>query len=147
VKRARRYERPLTVLALSIDKESFSVPTSRMVEEVQQAMMKEYTLAGISRVLDDNLQSFDTIALRDNCFIVVLPETTVDRVPQIGQRLEMEIKDKTGIQVDVGAASFPKEAMTFESLIELAMANAKRTEDTRFPTISPHKQQTITQEA
>jgi GGDEF domain-containing protein len=147
VKRARRYERPLAVMALSIDKEFFDAPIPKIVEDVQQAMMKEYTLAGISRVLDDSLQSFDTIALRDNCFIVVLPETTLDQIPQIGQRLEMEIKDRTGIQVGIGAASFPKEAMTFESLIELAMANAKQTGQTRIPTREPHKQQPITQEA
>jgi GGDEF domain-containing protein len=147
VKRARRYERPLAVMALSIDKQFFDTPTPKIVEDVQQAMMKEYTLASISRVLDDSLQSFDTIALRDNCFIVVLPETNLDQIPQIEQRLEMEIKDKTGIQVGIGAASFPKEAMTFESLIELAMANAKQTERTRIPTREPHKQQPITQEA
>lgn len=147
VKRARRYERPLAVMALSIDKGSFNAPTSKLVEQVQQAMMKEYTLAGISRVLDENLQSFDTIALRDNCFIVVLPETATEQVPQIGQRLQTEIKEKTGVQVGIGAASFPKEAMTFESLIELAMANANQTEDPRVPNIKPHNQQTITQEA
>jgi GGDEF domain-containing protein len=146
LRRARRYGRPLAVIALKVDEETFNVPLPKIVEEVQQAMMKEYTLAGISRILDSNLQSFDTIALRDNCFIVLLPETA-DQISQIGQRLEKAIKDNMGIQVGVGAASFPNEAMTFESLVELAMVNAKQSEKNRIRTMMNHKQQAITQEA
>ena len=146
LRRARRYGRPLAVIALKVDEEIFKIPLPNIVEEVQQAMMKEYTLAGISRILDSNLQSFDTIALRDNCFIVLLPETA-DQISQIGQRLEKAIKDNMGIQVGVGTASFPNEAMTFESLVELAMVNAKQSEKNRIRTMMNHKQQAITQEA
>lgn len=148
IKRARRYERPLSVMALKVDTETIQAALPRMVKEVQQAMMREYTLAGMARTLNDNLHGFDTIALRDNFFIVVLPETTSETVPHITQRLEKAIKEKLDIQVQIGTASFPDQAMTFERLIELAMANTNQRTDA---SISPkpslnHKQQIVTQE-
>lgn len=146
LRRARRYERPLAVLALSVDEKSFQMPSPKIVKEVQLAMMKEYTFAGISRILDENLQSFDTIALRNNNFIVVLPEIASEQVSQISQRLQKAIKENIGIQVGVGAASFPDEAITFESLIELAVANASQSRETQLPAMSG-QQQAITQEA
>ncbi|MEW5958567.1 MAG: hypothetical protein AB1801_12625 [Chloroflexota bacterium] len=140
MRRARRYERPLMVLAIKADQESLQVAVPRVVEDVQQAMMKEYTLAGISRILNDNLQSFDTIALHDDYFILVLPETSTDQLPQISQRLEKAVKEKMGLQLEIGAASFPKEAITFESLIELAIANANQPQKPIFPSRKPQQQ-------
>ena len=145
VKRARRYERPLAIMALKIGEEVMHDVLPQVVKSIQQAMMKEYTLAAIARILDDNLQGFDTIALRDDNFIVMLPETLDGQALHIAQRLEKAIKDKMDISVKIGIASFPREAMTFESLVELAMANADRREEIGF--LIEHKQHSLTQEA
>lgn len=130
IKRARRYERPLAVMAMKIDEESVQVALPQMVQEVQKAMMKEYTLAGLARLLNDNLQGFDIIALWNDYFIIVLPETTADAIPSISQRLEKTIKEKLSIPVHIGAATFPDKAMTFERLVELAKTNADQQAET-----------------
>jgi len=126
VKRARRYQRPLTVIALKIDDESIQIALPQIIENVQRAMMKEYILASVARTLDENMHDFDTIALRDNHFILMLPELPAEETPLITQRLEKLIKEKMNIRLQVGAASFPNDGVTFESLIELAVENARQ---------------------
>lgn len=124
VRRAARYGRPLVMVAIKIDEESVQLPLPAVVKDVQNAMMKEFTLASIAKSLDENLLSFDIIALRDNYFIVTMPETSAQDISPTVQRLENAIKDKLGIAVRVGAASFPNEAVTFEHLVELAIEKA-----------------------
>lgn len=126
VKRARRYQRPLTVIALKVDNQAVQAALPQIVKDVQQAMMQQFVLAGIAHVLDDNMHDFDTIALRGNDFIIVLPELSAEEAPLVAQRLEKVVKEKMNINPQIGTASFPNEAVTFESLIELAVANADR---------------------
>jgi GGDEF domain-containing protein len=125
VKRARRYHRPLAVIALKVNEEDIQVAIPDMVRDVQQTMMRQYVMAGISRILDDNMHDFDTIALRDNHFILVLPEIAPDEAIRIAQHLEEAVKEKMRINLEVGTATFPDEAMTFESLVELALQNTE----------------------
>lgn len=126
VKRSRRYHRPLAVIALKVDENDIHVSIPKMVQEVQQTMMRQYVMAGISRILDDNMHDFDTIALRDNHFILVLPELAPDEADRIAHQLKDAIKEKMKINPQVGTAVFPDEAMTFESLVELALQNTEK---------------------
>jgi GGDEF domain-containing protein len=125
VKRARRYHRPLAVIALKVEESDINVLLPQMVKEVQYAMMRHYVLAGIARILDNNIHDFETIALRDNNFILVLPEITGEEADQIAQKLQGAVKENLKIQLQVGTANFPGEAMTFESLVEMALKNAQ----------------------
>ncbi len=126
VKRARRYNRPLSVIALQVDDKNIDIILPKMVEEAQQAMMKEYAFASIARTLGDNTYDFDTIALYDDCFILVLPEVTQERVSAIAQRLKKVVKEKINVELQVGLAVYPDEAITFESLVELAKQKANQ---------------------
>jgi len=126
VKRARRYHRPLALIALKVNEADFQIVLPKMVKEVQQAMMREYTMAGIARILAENMHDFDTIAVRDNNFILVLPEISAEETAHIAQKLEDTVKEKMKVKLQVGTASFPNEAMTFESLVELALKNTQQ---------------------
>jgi GGDEF domain-containing protein len=97
-----------------------------MVKEVQQAMMREYVMAGIARILDDNMHDFDTIAVHNNHFVLVLPEIPAEEAAQIAQKLEDAVKEQMKIRLQVGTATFPNEAMTFERLVELAIEKAQK---------------------
>ncbi len=124
VKRSRRFQRPLGMITIQVDPQTIQVLLPQMIKEVQQVMMKEYVLAAIARILDQNMHDFDTIALRDNSFILVLPETVEEDLPLVVQRLEKAIKENLNVRLNIGTASFPAEAETFERLIEVAQANA-----------------------
>jgi GGDEF domain-containing protein len=123
LKRARRYQRPLSVITLKVDEQSIRVALPKMIKVVQQAMMKEYVFANVSRILDDNIDDFGTITLRDNHFIVVLPEKTIHETSLMAQSLEKTIREKMDIEFQTGMASFPNDAITFEALIEQALKN------------------------
>jgi len=123
VRRARRYQRPLTVIALKIDDQSIQLALPKMVKAAQQAMMKEYVLANVARILNDNVDDFGTITLRDNHFILVLPEKTASEASLIAQGLKKTIQEQVDIKLQTGLANFPNEAITFEALIEQAVKN------------------------
>jgi hypothetical protein len=125
VKRARRYQRPLAVIALTVDESTIQLLLPETIKKIQQALMKEYVLAGIARILDDNMFEFDTIALRDNSFVLVLPEVAAHDVSHIIQRIEKSIKEQLEVKVKLGAAALPDDAVTFESLVEMALENAE----------------------
>jgi hypothetical protein len=126
VKRARRYHRPVAVIALKVNDTDFQAMLPQMVKEVQQAMMKEYVMAGIARILDNNMHDFDTIAVRDSHFILVLPEIPAEEAVHTAQKLADAVKEQMKIKLQVGTAAFPNDAMTFERLVELALENAKK---------------------
>lgn len=124
LRRARRHQRPLSVVTLRVDPESIQVTLPKITEEVQRAMMNEYVLARITRILDQNVTDFGTIALRDNHFIVVLPETPGSDAPLVAKNLQQAIQKELDIQLFTGTASFPNDAVTFEALVERAIKDA-----------------------
>lgn len=144
VKRARRYQRPLAVVAVKVAEKDINVALPRMVKEVQAAMMREYVLARIARILRDNIYDLDTIALNDDHFVIVLPEIEADRVPAVAKRLEKAVKEKLDVQLNIGTASFPNEAVTFESLVELAVQNASQNEKVLQAQLRQSNQQAMT---
>ena len=140
--RARRYHRPLSVVTLKLDPESVEVALPKLTKEVQQAMMQEYLLAGITRILNDNVSDFGTISLRNNHFIVVLPETNEMDAPLVAQKLAAAVQESMNIDLLTGSASFPHQAITFETLIEHAMndADQKGVEQSRkWPRMPKHQ--------
>ena len=130
LKRARYYQRPLAVIALEIDPTTMKAQIPEIMKDVQQAMMKEYVMAKAARILDDKLHEFNAIALHDNRFIVLLPETNSDHVNEIALRLESELLHKMKLRLQVGTASFPRQGITFETLIERAIENIGKSPDT-----------------
>jgi GGDEF domain-containing protein len=123
VKRARHYERPLSVIALKVDQKVFEIALPQIVKEVQHAMRKEFVLARIARILDQTLHDFETITLRHDCFILVLPETDAEHASLVAERLKEAVRQEMKLKLKVGAATFPEQAVTFEGLIELATHN------------------------
>jgi len=138
VRRARQHGRPLTMLALEVDENSVSVAMNQMVKEVQQAMMEQFVLAGVAGVLCDELQDFDIIAQQDNRFLVLLPETKKEDLVNVINPLRQAVLERTGIKLQVGAAAFPGNGMTFESLVEEAIKDVDRPFLSRSRQVKPY---------
>lgn len=124
LRRARLHHRPLSVITLKIDEKSVQVVLPKLVSEIQQAMMNEYVLAGITRVLDKNVSDFGTIARRGNYFVVVLPEVPIENAPDVASKLQKAVQQAFDVKLFTGTASFPDEAVTFEALVRQAMDDA-----------------------
>ena len=128
VRRARNYERPLMLLAVGVEEKSFDVAQDRMVQEVQHAMIKQYVLSSVSKTLCSELEDYNTIAQSNDHFLVLLPEVSQDKLPELTERLRKLVAEQVGVTLKVGAAHLPGDAATFESLVEQATRemNAER---------------------
>ena len=120
VRRARDHQRPLTLMALRVEEESIQVALDRMVQEAQQAMMKQYVLSGVTKTLCNELEDYNIIATRNDHFLILLPEVTPDRLPDLIRQLRKAVSERVGVTLQVGTASLPENAITFEGLVEKA---------------------------
>jgi GGDEF domain-containing protein len=121
VRRARHYQRPLTLMAIGVEEESIQVALDRMVQEVQQAMMKQYVLSGVARTLCAALEDYHIIAQRNDHFLALLPEVTSEQLTDLTGRLRKAVSEQVGATLQIGTASFPEDAVTFENLVEKAV--------------------------
>jgi GGDEF domain-containing protein len=97
------------------------VALDRMVQEVQQAMMKQYVLSDVARRLREGLEDYNIIARKNDHFLVLLPEVASEDLPVLAAQLRQAISDQVGVTLQVGISSFPEDAVTFESLLERAV--------------------------
>lgn len=126
VRRASRYQRPLTVVVIKLEESSIKTALPQIAREAQQAMIEEIAVSRIARVLDETMLHFDTIARWNNYLVVVLPETEAKNSTAITQRMEQAIKEKMGVELAFGTAVFPDEAITFDGLVETAIEKTKQ---------------------
>jgi len=121
VRRARHHQRPLALMAIGVEEESIRVALDRMVQEVQHAMMKQYVLSGVAKTLCNELEDYNIIAQRNDHFLVLLPEATSEKLTDLIKRLRRAVSEQMGVTLQIGTASFPEDAVTFESLVERAV--------------------------
>ncbi len=121
VRRARHHQRPLALMSVGVEETSIQVALDRMVQEVQQAMMKRYVLSDVARRLCDELENYNIIAQRNDHFLILLPEVMPEQLTGLVGRLRQAISEQVGVTLQVGTASFPEDAVTFESLVEKAV--------------------------
>ena len=120
VRRARNHQRPLALMAIRVNERSLKLTLDRMVQEIQLAMMKQYKLSGLSKTLCKELEDCAIILQQEDHFIIALPETKPEEVPVIIDRLRKKAADLFGVELEIGAATLPKDSFTFEGLIDKA---------------------------
>lgn len=136
VRRARNHQRPLALMAVGVEKESIQVALDRMVQETQQAMMKQYVLSDVARTLCEELEDYNIIAQRNDHFLILLPEVTSKQLTDLTDRLRRAVSERAGVTLQIGSASFPEDAVTFESLVKKAvggMNGAQEPEHSKRP--------------
>ena len=127
IRRARRYHRPATLLAIAAEDASVDLLLDRFILDAQREIIHQYVAARIATVLMEELQDSDVITQRNSHFIALLPETKRENVGEIIQKIEAVVKEKLGLKLKIGLSTFPEEAVTFESLLknaETKMENA-----------------------
>jgi GGDEF domain-containing protein len=121
IRRARHYQRPLALMAVGVEEKSIQVALDRMVQEVQHAMMKRYVLSDIAKTLCQKLEDYNVIAQTNHHFLILLPEVSSDHLAELASRLRQAVSEQVGATLQIGTASFPDDAVTFESLVDRAV--------------------------
>ena len=131
VRRARRYHHALAVLAVATPKVPVELAQAplpaepysfRVVGDMQRDLVKKYILARTARLLREQLDDTAVVTQRNDHFVVLLPETTHDDLQPLLVTLKAAAQEQLGITLNIGAATFPDQAITFESLVEQAEA-------------------------
>jgi GGDEF domain-containing protein len=108
-------------VSVGVADESVQVALDRMVQEVQQAMMKRYVLSDVAKTLCEQLEDYDIIAQKDDHFLLLLPEVTSEQLADLIGQIRQVVSEHVGVTLQIGTASFPDDAVTFESLVEKAV--------------------------
>ena len=134
LQRARHHERPLSLVVIEVDETTMEMEIPKVADEIRHSMTKKFMLAKVAHVLDDNLPRFHTFALRDNCFIAAMPETTAEEASELLQSIGALTATNLGLTIYSGIASLSTEATTFEALVDLAEQKVKLARTSQHPT-------------
>jgi hypothetical protein len=138
LRRARHYQRPLSLMAVSIEEGALQVAVDRMVQETQQAMMRQYVLSSVARTLGDALEDYNIVAQSNSHFLIMMPEVSREQMDDLVGGLRQLVAEQVGVTLEVGAASFPDDAMTFDSLMEKAVKDMNEKQESGSSPGSSH---------
>jgi GGDEF domain-containing protein len=125
VRRARHYSRPLAVLSIAPTKESIDLSINRFLQEAQNNIVRQYIAVRTADFIRKTLKETDIVTMRNNHFLVLLPETETKHLQTLIQRIQNSAQEKLGLSLKIGASTFPDDALTFESLIHSAEERMK----------------------
>ncbi len=120
VRRARLFERPLALLAISLAPRGVQAAKDRFMREMTQRMLGQYVTARVADLLSRGLKDCDVIVRRNCHFVVLLPETRPEQARAVSQRLQADAQQKLGLELNIGLATFPDEEVTLVRLLERA---------------------------
>ena len=122
VRRARNYRRPLALLAVSTADDIHDAELNRFIDEVQRERVHEYVAARIAHLLSEETKDCDIITRRNAHFVVLLPEVTQSEAETLRRKVEIAAREKLGLDLKTGLATFPDQEVTFEGLVQRAEA-------------------------
>jgi len=118
VRRARRFERPLVMVAVTSTPSAYSAEMDRVLADVQSRARKRYLHARLANLMVRQIKDSDQIAYDDDQFVVMLPETGETSALRVAQRLRNVVRQQLGLDLRVGVAAYPEQAETLDGLLE-----------------------------
>jgi hypothetical protein len=120
MRRARDFERPVAMLAVSAEGESTSAAMNRFIEEVQRNAIRRYLDARVGELLIRELKDCDIVTHCDDHFVVMLPEANLEQAADVVTRLRRRASEELGLQLEFGTATFPEQEVTLSGLLQRA---------------------------
>ena len=131
IRRARIYDRPLALLALSATATEQSV--SRCLKELLRELAQRYTQARLVELISSHTKPCDIIAQRNGHFLVLLPEVDRQKAQQLVVELQAAADDSLGLGLKAGLAVFPEDEVTFVKLLDRAETAMSKTAEITEP--------------
>ena len=137
IRRSRRFKRPASLLAISATDHSTQISLDRFIKEAQYEIIDKYVCARVAKFLAGELLEPYIILRRDDRFIIFLPETDRDDALEIIKQISATAQEKLNLEFKVGLATFPDEAVTFETLLQNAEADMISSKSAQKDKITP----------
>jgi len=120
LKRARLYERPLSLLMIKFTPDSLKLQLPRIIKAYKNSLINQMAIASAAKVLDRDLFDTDIIAQFEDTLVVVLPELATGDLEKVSRKIQDAVKRETGFDLNIGSANYPDDAATFERLLGFA---------------------------
>lgn len=115
--RARRYERPLTLIHVNIPR----LHQKRFTRWSQRNLLEyEYVKLRVVQIIRNLIYDSDVIAWHKNSLVVCLPETTREEAAVLALPLQEMLTACVQEPAKVGMAHFPDDALVYDDLLEIA---------------------------
>lgn len=125
--RSRRYHHPLSILTIRLDKPK-GKDGWKELDTIANDMVERFAIAKVSQILSELARSTDIVLHdKDGQFVLVCPETNLNSIAILAERIESAVEESMNAKIDWGGAAFPDEALTFDDLLQTAQ---KRLSDT-----------------
>lgn len=120
--RSRRYKRPLGVVVIKLKPENAHVNIDELSKDILRIMASHYSISNLIRAIDKELRRPDLILKQpiDNSVILLLPEGDGEATQTVTENIQALAERKIGSRVDIGYATFPNDAITFDGLVSYA---------------------------
>ena len=135
LQRARRFGRPVTLMSIAAAEMGTEAGTE-LTERVQWTGLGRYIRARVAGLLSDRMREYDILATRGNHFVSLLPETSSEQAEEFIDRLRTACREALGIELRIGASSFPDEELTFDKLLERAEAEMRGARRSRIRSVA-----------
>jgi len=120
IRRARRYERPLSLLAIGAEAPLSTTAIEHMIEDLRRDAMGRIANTRVAKLLLEETGGSDVVTRRGDHFLLLLPETDAQGASRVGQRLARVAARRWGLDLHCGVSSFPEKEVTFDGLITQA---------------------------
>jgi len=120
--RSRRYKRPLGLIVIKLKPDNVQANIDTLSKDILKTMMSRYSMSNLIRELDKEIRRPDLIVEqhKENRIILLLPETDKKAAQTVSKNIHRIAETAIGSGVDIGAATFPDDALTFEDLVSQA---------------------------
>ncbi|MDP1713493.1 MAG: hypothetical protein Q8L41_02000 [Anaerolineales bacterium] len=124
--RSRRYHRPFSLLVVRAYPKDDEI-VREMLKSLQRDVLTRLSNARIGQTIGESIRQSDLL-IRDRIgrFLVLCPETDLERAGFLAERICRLVEERAGLHVNCGVAAFPDEALTFEDLLQLARDRSKQ---------------------
>ena len=120
VRRARNHQRPLALLSIAIDKNSFDSSGEDTQKNILHPKKTKDVYQDLSKMLIEQLEDCTIIVQNTDHFLAALPETTPQDLAFVVKRLHQKAGEQIGVEITIGSATLPEDEYTFEGLFERA---------------------------
>lgn len=117
VRRARRHERPLSLVGLSPLQETPQA-LRELVRQMELSLGKEYVIGCISEILDRTTKSHDLTVRVGDHLLMLLPETNAAQAQHAVQRLKRSISETIGVEVKSEVLEFGVDELTMTGVLD-----------------------------
>lgn len=126
IRRARRYERPLSLVSIEPEYPTSKIELHRYLEEMTSRLGRQLIKGRIAELFATQTKANDIVSYHNGKFLVLLPETDKSQAEAMASRLSKLCEDSLSLTAQTGTASFPCEELTLSGLVKRTVSPSEK---------------------